>query len=73
MKIVAVLLILHGIAGNTILVNPELVTSMQTARPDKADQLYTDKAVCLISTSDGKNITVIETCDQVKALMEQVR
>lgn len=69
---VTVLLILHGPAGNQILVNPQLVTSL-TAAPnkDKSDKLFHEDVRCMLSLVDGKFVTVTETCDEVRELMEK--
>lgn len=69
------LLVLTGIDGHTVLLNSDQITSMHSEAPirSKEDRIYHEKAKCLISTTDGKNLMVMETCDQIKILMEQPR
>lgn len=73
MVFAAVLLVLTGIDGHTILLNVDQITSMHTEVPSrgKGDRIYSEKAKCLVSTTDGKNLLVIETCDQIRKMMEQ--
>jgi hypothetical protein len=64
------LVLLHGPNGHEILVNPATVTSMHSAIEGKPNELLTDAVRCLINTSDGKFLSVIETCETVRELME---
>jgi hypothetical protein len=65
---IVVLVLLHGPHGHGILVNPAMVTSMQAARQGKPNAHISEAVRCLINTSDGKFVAVIETCDQVRGL-----
>jgi hypothetical protein len=63
-----VLVLLHAPQGHDIYVNPDTVTTMRAAVPGKANELVSDEVQCLLNTSDGKFISVVETCDQVRTL-----
>jgi hypothetical protein len=65
------LVLLHGPAGHQIYVNPESVTTMTEALPGSKNKHIVDTAKCLLNTTDGKFISVVETCDEVRALFQQ--
>jgi hypothetical protein len=67
-ELAAVLVVLHGPGGHDILINPSTVTSMTGPRSGKN---ISDDVKCLINTTDGKFISVIETCDVVRDLIRQ--
>ncbi|MGY2987730.1 hypothetical protein [Bradyrhizobium sp. USDA 4508] len=66
-----VLVLLHAPNGHEILVNPREVTSMRAAIPDQKNEHFTDDVHCMISLTDGKFVTVVETCDTVRRLFER--
>lgn len=72
-EIATVLIVLHGVGGSEVLINPAMVTSMHAAKPNEPNKLFTDAVACMISLSDGKFVTVVEPCDTVKQMMEQAR
>ena len=61
------LIVLHNAAGQPVLVNPDLITSLQGRSGDRPE-LFVQDARCLINMTDGKFLTVRETCDQVRSL-----
>jgi hypothetical protein len=63
------LVLLHAPQGHDIYINPSSVTTMRAAVPGKSNELVTDEVKCLLNTSDGKFISVIETCEEVRALL----
>ena len=66
------LVLLHVPGGGIVEVNPEQVVSMRSLRPgDPADKLLTDKVECVISTTDGKLINVMEECEEVDKLFRK--
>lgn len=65
-----VLVTLHGVNGHEIFVNPREVTSMHAAIPGKPNKTFTEGVRCMISTTDGKFVTVIETCEAVRQLFQ---
>lgn len=64
------LIVLHSLSGHAITVNPQLITSM---REGEGKGNYSDKANCLINLSDGKFVTVTESCEQVRAMVQQTK
>jgi hypothetical protein len=68
-----VLVLLHTPKGYEVYVNPESVTSMHADRPGATHEVFTDAVKCLLNLSDGKFVSVIETCDQVRALLEEAK
>jgi hypothetical protein len=66
------LILLHSAAGQPVLVNPDLITTMQGRSVDRPE-LFVMNVRCLVNTTDGKFMTVRETCDQVRALVDESR
>jgi hypothetical protein len=62
------LIVLHSVDGREISVNPQLVTSLHAAKG--ANKLLVGEARCVVSLADGKFVSVIETCDVVRQLIE---
>ena len=69
--IALVFVLLHGPNGHEIILNSRQVTSMHAARPDKPNELVTESVRCVVNTTDGKFVSVIETCDFVRELVRQ--
>lgn len=65
------LLILTGPDGRAVIVNSEHITSMHAAKPDEPNQLMVEGVRCLINMSDGKFVSVVQTCDEVKKRVAQ--
>lgn len=71
--VVALLLLLHGPTGREIRLNPHSVTSLHMAEKQGRNQAITDAANCLINTTDGKFISVVETCEAVSRMIDEAR
>ena len=65
-----ILLLLHGVDGREIIVNPLAVVSMHAATGEQ-NRLLTDKVKCLVNTSDGKRLPVVESCEAVSVMINQ--
>lgn len=69
MNVVAVtIIILHSLTGAEISVNPEAIVSMRDGQ--HTGQHVAKEVECVITTADGKFISVLETCAEVRALIE---
>jgi hypothetical protein len=55
------LIVLHAPDGHELFVNASEITVLHQ-RLAPGESRYTEKASCLINTTDGKFITVIESC-----------
>ena len=62
------LIALHAPGGRVILLNPASVASMR-AEIEEPNALVHDKVRCVIATTDGKLVNVVETCDTVRELI----
>jgi hypothetical protein len=72
--LLTVLVVLHTLDGREIDINPAQVTSMREARDDNADnKAFTDGVRCMINTTDGKFVTVIEECRAVRRKLESAQ
>lgn len=71
MTIGVVLIVLHSVSGQPIEINPKLITHMRGPDPDI--KAFTESARCMINFSDGKYVTVKETCAEVGKLIGEKR
>jgi hypothetical protein len=68
------LIVLHTIDGREIDINAAEITSLREAGPDDAkDKIFPKGLRCMINMSDGKFANVIETCAEVRKLIEKHR
>jgi len=69
-----VLIVLHSVDGYEIIVNPDQIAVMRPsseATKGTPNQLIVTGVHCIIGLSDGKFVSVVETCDAVRALIEK--
>jgi len=64
------LIVLHSVDGYEVSINPEMVTTLRASKDNAENKLLTDKVRCIIGTSDGKFVSVAETCEAVRKLLE---
>lgn len=66
------LIVLHRIDGGEVLVNPSQIVSLHTPAPPAGKaKLFTGEAHCALGLADGKWLSVTETCEAVRRLLEQ--
>lgn len=67
---IIVLITVHMIDGRKVEINPKQIVSLSEVR-DKGDpkKQYADDVRCVLSLTDGKYLSVAETCSQVRALI----
>jgi hypothetical protein len=61
------LVLVHMVDGRTVQINPAQVTRLQ---PGGMGKVVTDKVRCVIHLTDGSYTSVVETCDEVRKLLE---
>ena len=66
------LITLTGPDGQVILLDPSKVATIRTVRGTDSDH-FARGINCLVFTTDGKNVNVGETCDQIKRMLEQAK
>lgn len=66
----AVLIILHTLDGRELSVNPKQITHL-TSRGQGA--LIVEGVNCAVGLADGKLLSVVETCEQIRAILEQLK
>lgn len=67
------LIVLHRADGGEVTVIPAHITSMHARSPAHAgNKVVAGDARCVVWLADGKVLSVLETCDQVKAMLESV-
>jgi hypothetical protein len=69
MNVFVILIILHLVDGGQVVVNVEEITSLRQSK-EEGSKHFTEKAKCLINLADGKFVTVIETCEEVRKQIE---
>ena len=66
--------VLHGLDGREVYINPEAVTNLQDARDDDDPSKRTvDGSHCFVFLNDGKHVTVTEFCETVREQLEKAR
>ena len=73
--VASVLLLLHGPDGVEVRISPDQVTHLRSAKPGAAknDKIFPEHVNCMVNLTDGKFVTVVETCEHVQKMLEQVR
>lgn len=69
----AALIILHGPDGHEIRISPQQITSLHAPKQGAKveDKLYAPALKCLVNLTDGKSVTVVETCIHVENLLHE--
>jgi hypothetical protein len=67
-QIAVTLVELTGLDHETIAVNPASVVALRTPRTQ--GRVLPPEAACAVQTSDGKHISVLETCEKVRQLID---
>ena len=57
---------LQTLDGRAVQINPAEIVSISTAREAGHDGRLTGKVHCVVSLSNGKFVTVIESCDAIR-------
>jgi hypothetical protein len=70
LPIVVHLILLHGLHGSEIYINTEEIVAI---RSPAQQSLIKEGFRCFIATADGKFVNVIETCEEVSRLIEQIK
>jgi hypothetical protein len=65
------LVVLHGPDGREIDVSIDEITSLQCKRPGVKNQLFTEGVNTVINMTDGKYISVRETCAEIHDLVHE--
>jgi hypothetical protein len=66
--VVMYLLVLHTPAGNEVTLNAKRIASMRQS--EHAGDYVTKEVGCMINTDDGKFVSVIEDCSEVRRMIE---
>ena len=64
------LISLHAPGHQLIIINPGSIVSMRTPREHNESYLH-ESVNCVLSMNNGKLISVVENCDQVRAAIER--
>jgi hypothetical protein len=70
MKIAMLLIALHGPDGHDISINLDEITSVHCKIPgSKGSGAFAAGANAVINTTDGKFVSIRETCEELKAII----
>jgi uncharacterized protein YlzI (FlbEa/FlbD family) len=72
-SVVLHLVLLHTVDGRATLINPEQVASMSAHVEGGKNKLLVETVQCVIGLTNGKIVSVVEPCDEVKQLLEAVK
>lgn len=67
------LVVLHTVDGRETFINPEQVVSMSSHKPGEENKLLVESVECVIGLTNGKIVSVIEHCDEVKQKLEAAK
>jgi hypothetical protein len=70
---VVILVMVHGPGNRSILVNPKQVTSLHASVPSQPNKYLADEVKCLVGLADGKFVSTIEPCEEVREILEQAK
>jgi hypothetical protein len=74
METLVALIVLHTLDGREIDIAPAQVTHMREAKEDdEGNKAFTGGVRCMVNLTDGKFVTVIETCAEVRQKLGQAR
>jgi len=68
MFFLAALIVLHSATGVQIDINPNEITNLR--RPEPGNPSFTPDVKCMINLTDGKFVTVRETCEEVRRAID---
>ncbi len=71
MPIATQMIVLHGLDGREIVIVQSQVTVLYGAAPDKPNKRMSEGVNCVIGLTDGRFVSVIESCAEVRILMEE--
>lgn len=72
-QVVFILIQLHAPDGREIDVSADEITAVHCKIPGVENRNFADGVNAIISTTDGKNISVRETCTEVRALLKDAK
>ena len=67
MILLVTMIVLHSATGVEIDINEKLITNMRS--PEPGHKNLSENVRCQINMSDGKFVTVRETCEEVRRLI----
>jgi len=67
--IIPVLIVLHTGTGVAVEVNTEAITHLRNPEPSSSPS-FPPNVKCMVNLSDGKFVTVVESCQEVRSIME---
>jgi hypothetical protein len=70
---VVILVMVHGVGNRSILINPKQVTSLHASVPSQPNKYLADEVKCLVGLADGKFVSTIEPCEEVREILEQAK
>lgn len=70
-SIAVILVMLHGPDGREIDIAVDEVTSVHCKMPGTENKLFADGVNAVINLTDGKYVSVKETCNQVRDLLKE--
>jgi hypothetical protein len=70
-KIAVILIALHGPDGHDIAISLDEITSVHCKLPGHSSGTFADGANAIINMTDGKFVSIRETCEALKEIIEE--
>lgn len=71
--VVFAMIVLHAPDGREIDISIDEITAIHCKVPNKQNALFAAGVNAVISTTDGKNVSVAETCMQIREALKETQ
>lgn len=71
LALVYALVVLHGPDGREINVSPGEIASIHCKMPDRENKMFVEGVNAIINTTDGKYVSVVETCSDIRDMLKR--
>lgn len=74
--VASVFIVLHNVDGEEIFINPEHIATLRSSTESfdgKPSNLLAKGISCIIGLDNGRSISVVENCPEVRKLMEEAK
>ena len=73
LQIAVHLVLLHTVDGRETYVNPDQVASMSSHKTGEANKVLVESVECVLGLTNGKIVSVLEHCDEVRQKLEDAK
>lgn len=73
LRVLFLLIVLHGPDGREVDVSVDEITSLQCKIPGTENKLFVEGVNAIVNLTDGKYVSVIETCLEIRDMIKDPR